>query len=139
MLDSVKMTPTQARQKHPLALAFVGDTVYDLFMRTRAVCASNQTVHALHSRVCGQVNAHAQARAAHALQSAFTQEEADIFRRGRNAKSTTVPKNMSVADYRCATGLEAVVGYLFLTRQDARLEELFAALIREMEEAVGTE
>lgn len=117
-----------ARFKNPLVLAFLGDTVYDLYMRTHVVKHTGACINTVHRSAVGLVNAHAQAQAAEILEPIFTEEEADIYRRGRNAKSG-VPKNMSVTDYRRATGLEAVVGYLYLTGQYQRLEELFERII----------
>ena len=117
-----------ARFKNPLVLAFLGDTVYDLYMRTHVVKNTGACINTVHKSAVGLVNARAQSQAAEILEPLFTEAEADIYRRGRNAKSG-VPKNMSVTDYRRATGLEAVMGYLYLTGQYARLEELFERII----------
>jgi len=117
--------PAQARMKNPLVLAYVGDTVFDLYVRTRAAKGSDEHVGALNRQVCALVNARSQARLADELCPCFTGEEAEIYHRGRNAKVGSVPRNMEVIDYHKATGLEAVVGYLFLTGAKARLEELF--------------
>ena len=84
-------------------------------------------------KMLADIATHAQAMAAEMLEPLFTEAEQDIYRRGRNAKSG-VPKNMSVIDYRRATGLEAVIGYLYLTGQYARLEELFERIINGREE-----
>ena len=113
----------EARMKNPLVLAYVGDTVYDLYFRTMAAKRAGGTVNTLNREVSGRVNARAQAEAAAALE--LTEEEEYIFKRGRNAKPGTMPKNMTVSDYHKATGLEAVVGYLYLTGQTDRLNELF--------------
>lgn len=122
------LTEMEARFKNPLVLAFLGDTVYDLYMRTHVVKSTGACINSVHKSAVGLVNAHAQSAAAEIVEPIFTEAEADIYRRGRNAKSG-VPKNMSVTDYRRATGLEAVVGYLYLTGQYARLEELFERII----------
>lgn len=122
-----------ARFKNPLVLAFLGDTVYDLYIRSTIVKNTGACINTVHRAAVGQVNAHAQAMAAEMLEPLFTEAEQDIYRRGRNAKSG-VPKNMSVIDYRRATGLEAVIGYLYLTGQYARLEELFERIINGREE-----
>ncbi|MFZ5974428.1 MAG: Mini-ribonuclease 3 [Bacillota bacterium] len=111
---------------HALALAYVGDTVYDLFVRTVLVCTRALPVHDLHVEASNSVNAGAQARAAHALMDEFTEEELSVYKRGRNAKSHTVPKNANVSDYRAATGLEAVLGYLYLSGREDRAFELLA-------------
>jgi len=117
------------RRMNALALAYVGDTVYDLFVRTQLACTRALPVHDLHVQASERVNAGAQARAAHALMDEFTEEERAIFRRGRNAKSRTVPKNADVGDYRAATGLEAVLGFLYLTGREDRAFELLAKAV----------
>lgn len=121
----------EARMKNPLVLAYIGDTVYDLYMRAEAVREKGGSVNMLHRLVCGKVNAKAQSLAAKALEAVFTEEEADVFRRGRNAKSGTTPKNMAIGDYHRATGLEAVVGYLFLTGKLDRLDAIFHIILGE--------
>ena len=123
-----EMDEETVRMKNPLVLAYIGDTVYDLYMRTKAVKESDAPVNILNRKVTGQVNARAQSAAVDKLMEGFSEAEADIFRRGRNAKCGTVPKNMPVGDYHRATGLEAVVGYLFLTGQQMRLEEIFSII-----------
>ena len=123
------LTLCEARWKNPIVLAFVGDTVYDLFVRTSIVADSAAGIQAVHKKAVHLVNAHAQARAAEALEPLFTEAETEVYRRGRNAKSA-VPKNMTVADYRKATGLEAVIGYLWLVGETDRLEALFEVILR---------
>lgn len=118
----------EARFKNPLVLAFLGDTIYDLYIRTQIVKNTGACINTVHRAAVEQVNAHAQSQAAEILEPLFTEAETDIYRRGRNAKSG-VPKNMSVTDYRRSTGVEAVIGYLYLTGQYARLEELFERII----------
>ena len=125
------MDVAEARMKNPLVLAYIGDTVYDLYIRTKIVRSRGGSVNMLNREVCSMVNAKAQSEAAAALESLFTEEEADIFSRGRNAKSATVPKNMSIGDYHRATGLEAVVGFLFLTGRMDRLDVIFETILGE--------
>lgn len=124
-----KIDEKEARMRNPLTLAYIGDTVYDLYIRTNELKHSKACVNTLHRAVCSKVNARAQAQAADRLESSLTEDEHDIYRRGRNAKSGTVPKNMDVQDYRKATGLEAVVGYLYLTGQHERIEWIFEEII----------
>jgi len=114
------------RRMNSLALAYVGDTIYDLFVRTLLACSRALPVHDLHVEASERVNAGAQARAARALMDEFTAEELAVFRRGRNAKTRTVPKNANVGDYRAATGLEAVLGFLYLTGREERAFELLS-------------
>ncbi len=123
MLDENKI-----RELSPVALAYIGDTVYDLFVRTHLVSRRAGRIDAMHRAASGVVNARAQAQAAQLLVRDFTERELEIFRSGRNAKSAP-PKNMSREDYALATGLEAVIGYLFLTGQQTRTEALMAVVI----------
>ncbi|MBR5116605.1 MAG: ribonuclease III [Lachnospiraceae bacterium] len=110
------------RNCSPLTLAFVGDGIFDLVIRTRVVVnGGNRPVNRLHRDKAAIVNAHAQAVMAEQLRPFFTKEEETVFRRGRNAHSATTAKNQSIADYRAATGLEALCGYLYLTGQEDRL------------------
>lgn len=119
------LTPTEARLKNPLALAFMGDTVWDLLIRQRLLL-SQAHVNALHKQAVKQVNAGAQAEAAARIEGRLTETEADIFRRGCNAHARhNAPKNQDPYAYSRATGLEALFGYLYLTEQNERIAELF--------------
>ena len=108
----------------PLALAYIGDAVYDLIMRSYVFGQGPAHTDRMHREASGMVRAHAQARVLKALKPHLTDEEKDIARRGRNAKSSTMAKNATPADYRRATGLEALCGYLYLTGRISRLLEL---------------
>ena len=112
-----------------LELAYIGDSVYDLYVRNFLIKNFNDNVNSLHEKAKGIVNAHAQALAANALSDIFNQTEKEYFLKGRNAKSS-VPKNMTVGDYRSATGLETVIGYLFATKNMDRLNEIFKVIIK---------
>ena len=109
------------RTYSPLTLAFVGDCIYDLILRTVIVERHNASPNQLHREKSRLAKASAQAQMAEALQPHLTPEEAAVYRRGRNAKSHTTAKNASVLDYRKATGLEALYGYLYLSGQEERL------------------
>ncbi len=124
------------RQLQPAVLAFMGDAVFELFIRERLIRNKRGTSHNLHIHSTNFVKAASQANIARILHDSFTEEETYIFRRGRNAKSTTIPKNADVQDYKYATGFEAVLGYLYLTGQHERLSEIMekAALIVETQE-----
>ncbi len=111
-----------------LSLAYIGDTVYDLYIRGCLVKNNMGKAQDLHTLASGVVNARAQAEAAELLLNMFTEREADIFRMGKNAKSAP-PKNMSREDYSKATGLEAVIGYLYLRGNNERTDELFRVII----------
>lgn len=114
----------EARLMQPAVLAFMGDAVFNLFIRERLILRKKGTSHQLHIYSTEYVKAASQAKITKVIQSSFTEDEAYIFRRGRNAKSTTVPKNADVMDYKYATAFEAVLGFLYLTDQQERLNSL---------------
>ncbi|MDO5112291.1 MAG: ribonuclease III domain-containing protein [Clostridia bacterium] len=122
------------RMVSPLVLAYIGDTVYDLFVRTLVISHSDLGVHGLHKLSAGRVCAAAQAAAYHRIADKLTQDEQDVYKRGRNAHMGTVPKHASITDYRTATGLEALMGYLYLAGDDERLQTLMRAALEETEE-----
>ncbi|MCL2069307.1 MAG: ribonuclease III [Oscillospiraceae bacterium] len=114
-----------SKQYSPIALAFLGDGVFELMVRERLLESGTMKANTLHSLAVERVNAGAQARAYHALEEALTPQEADILKRGRNANTAKTPKNMSVTDYRKATGIEALFGWLYLRGEHARIRVLF--------------
>lgn len=118
------LSESRLRELPVLNLAYIGDTVFDLYIRGCLVKNNMGRVEQLHSLASGIVNARSQAEAAMLLKDGFTESEADVFRRGKNAKSAPT-KNMSREDYSLATGLEAVIGYLYLKGDNERLNELF--------------
>lgn len=103
------------RSYSPLTLAYIGDAVYDLIVRTVVVERANRAASALHKKTSSIVRAKTQSDMIEVLMQKLTEEEAEIYKRGRNAKPHTTAKNASVSDYRRATGFEALVGYLYLT------------------------
>ncbi len=115
-----------------LALAYIGDAVYELFVRTMVLSKGNAPVNKLHKQSKEYVNAKGQAEIYKKMAQYFTEEEKAVFRRGRNAKSYTTPKNMDIGDYRHATGLEAVFGYLYLKGDVKRALELFEKGVNEL-------
>ena len=112
------------RTYSPLTLAYLGDGLYDIIIRSIVVDRANTSANRLHKHTSSMVKAETQARMIELLEEHLSQEEADIYRRGRNAKSYTTAKNASVADYRKATGFEAVMGYLYLKDDIKRAIEL---------------
>ena len=116
-------------QLGPLVLAYIGDTVFDLYVRTLLVRSTGLTAHGLHLAAAKRVCASAQAEAFKRIEPELTEEELAVFRRGRNSHMGTVPRNASIADYRTATGLEAVIGWLYLKGNDARLTELMRIIL----------
>lgn len=115
----------------PLALAYIGDGIYDLVIRSIVVGRGNTKASRLHYTTSQLVKAHAQSEMMHTLQPLLTEEEADIYRRGRNAKSPTMAKNATMSDYRRATGFEALMGYLYLTDRFDRILELVERALEE--------
>ena len=112
------------RTYSPLTLAFLGDCVYDIIIRTVVVERGNRAAQGLHKKKSYLVNAKTQKELIESIQDLLTEEEENIYRRGRNAKSYTTAKNASVGDYRKATGFEALCGYLFLNNDTKRITEI---------------
>lgn len=108
----------------PLVWAYVGDSVYELFIRTHLVNFSNAKPHKLHIETIKFVKAESQAKILNKIWDNLTEEEQEIFKRGRNTENHHLPKNGNVADYSHATGFEALIGYLYLSKQDERLKEI---------------
>ncbi len=108
----------------PLTWAYVGDCVYELYIRTNLVNTTNLKPHKLHIETIKHVKAKAQAKLLEEIHEKLTDEEKDIVRRGRNAESHHLPKNANVQEYRYATAFEALLGYLYLTKQFKRLKEI---------------
>ncbi|MDK2807677.1 MAG: mini-ribonuclease [Clostridiales bacterium] len=108
------------KQYSGLTLAYIGDAVFDLIIRTLLVENGNIPVNHLHKKASRVVKAQTQAALIHAIEEDLTEQECFIYKRGRNAKSVTSAKNASIHDYRTATGLEALVGYLYLDNQMER-------------------
>lgn len=140
MLDDLLDAPislAHAAQFSPLTLAFIGDAVYELLVRGQVLARGSAPVGKLHHRTVDFVRADAQAKAVRAIQPILTETEATILRRGRNANSAHIAKNADPVDYRYATGLESLFGYLYLTGKNQRLRELFALIVQEKEAAAG--
>lgn len=128
LLDQIKDTfgceEVDVKTYSPLALAFIGDGIFEIIIRTVVVERGNRSADGLHKTKSHVVNAKVQAKMAEALLSELTEEELACFKRGRNAKSHTAAKNASIAEYRKATGLEALFGYLYLQGKEERILEL---------------
>lgn len=125
------------RTYSPLTLAFIGDAVFELLVRTHLAQEGNRPAGALHRESIRRVCARAQAQGYERIRALLTQEELDAFRRGRNASPSHSPKNASSQDYHYATGLEALFGYLYIKGDTPRLRELFEAIERGHEEATA--
>ena len=125
-----KFSTMEAKQLNPLVLAFVGDSIYEVFIRTYLVEQNrDMLVHKLHLKTISFVKAHAQSQFVKLLEEDLTEDEIYIFKRGRNTKSGTVPKNADVQEYRSATGFEALIGYLYVTEQEIRLNDILEKII----------
>ncbi|MDO4490092.1 MAG: ribonuclease III domain-containing protein [Lachnospiraceae bacterium] len=120
-------------QYSPLTLAYIGDAIYELVIRTILVREANTQVNKLHKRASSLVKAETQSLMIESLEQIFTEEEMRIYKRGRNAKSFTSAKNASITDYRRATGFEAVMGYLYLKGDYNRIVDLVYAGIQAKE------
>lgn len=121
------------RTYSPLTLAFLGDAVFELMARTMVVTKSNTAPEKLHKRTTHLVKAESQAMMGHGIWEELSEEEQSVYRRGRNAQSYTHAKNASVSDYRHATGLEALFGYLYLTGRQERMLELMRRCVEIMD------
>ncbi len=125
--DAFALPDTDLKTYSPLTLAYIGDVVYDLIIRTLVVEQGNAPVNKLHKRVSSMVKASAQMELYHGIEDMLTEEELSIYKRGRNAKSFTTAKNATITEYRSATGLEALMGYLYLDNRLDRVLELMKA------------
>ena len=122
----IEMTRHEANQYSPLSLAFLGDAVYEQLVRTKILLAADMPSHKLHRLAVSRVCAEYQSECAALLQEqgVLTENEAEVFKRGRNTK-VNAPKHSTIAEYRNATGLECLFGYLYLTAQHERIDVLF--------------
>ncbi len=115
---------TEVKLMPPLTWAYVGDCVYELYVRTKLVNETKLKPHELHIKAIGYVKAKSQAEKLKSIYDELTDEEKDIVRRGRNAENHHLPKNANVQDYMYSTAFEALIGYLYLTKQNTRLKEI---------------
>lgn len=125
-----EFTEKEARLLNPLQLALIGDGVYELFIRNTILSNNLElSAHKIHVKAIGYVKAKSQSIIMHEIEDKLTENESYIFKRGRNTKSATVPKNADVRDYRMATGFEALIGYLYLIGDTERLKFIFNTAI----------
>lgn len=106
------------------ALAYVGDAIYELYIREYIVNSSREQVSKMHRKTVKYVSAKAQAKIIENIMEELTEKEIDIFKRGRNAVANTIPKNTDVVTYKIATGFESLVGYLYMAKENDRLQYL---------------
>lgn len=125
-----KFTNQQVKQINPLVLALVGDAVYEVFIRTYLVEKSrDMNAHKIHIKAVAHVKAHAQSEYMKFFIEYLDEEELSIFKRARNSKSGTTPKNADLNEYKWATGFEALVGFLYLSEKNERLNYMFEKII----------
>ena len=121
---ALKLDAVDPRTYSPLVLAYIGDAVYELLIRTKVINHGSMQVNKMHKKSASLVKAETQANIVKAIQDDLTEEELAVYKRGRNAKSATTAKHATMIDYRMATGFEALIGYLYLQAQDDSLLEL---------------
>lgn len=122
--ETFELKSPNARNYSPLTLAYLGDAVYEIIIRTIIVEKANAPVNKLHKRSSALVKAETQANIIKKIEENLTDEEESVYKRGRNAKSNTVAKNATMVDYRMATGFEALIGYLYLKEDFGRIIQL---------------
>lgn len=130
-LEEFNFSESKINNMPPLVLAYIGDAVYEVFIRTLLISEGNIPVHKLHKRSIEYVKAKAQSDIIHRIMEKLNPDELDVVRRGRNAKSGTIPKNADVTEYKYATGFESLIGYLYLKNDNNRLMEVLRMAISE--------
>ena len=128
-MSTEKLTEREANTYSPLTLAFLGDSVYDTLVREHLLRQANMPVAKLHSAKIKLVCAEFQSKAYDLLAEELSEHELSVLKRGRNATGNTVPKHADAAEYRRATAVECLFGYLYLTGQEQRIKELFAVMM----------
>lgn len=126
-----KWKQEDVKMMSPLKLAYIGDSVYEVAIRRHLLETVNASMNKLHKEGTNYVKAKAQADIVHMLDEFLTEEEKVVVKRGRNAKSGTIPKNAQVTDYKYATGFEALIGYLYLSERMDRIEELLEKILKD--------
>lgn len=132
--DALELKEVDIVSYSPLVLAYIGDCIYDLIIKTMIINRGNKQVHKLHEETSRFVQASTQSLMMRAMQEHLTEEEHAVYRRGRNAKSVSPAKNQSITDYRRATGFEALLGFLYLKKEYKRLMDLVKIGLDSLEE-----
>lgn len=136
MKEVFSMQEVDIREYSPLTLAYIGDSIYDLIIKSLVINRGNKQVQKLHKETSSLVQASAQSMMMRAMQEELTDEERAVYKRGRNAKSVSPAKNQSITDYRRATGFEALIGYLYLQEKWKRMLDLVKIGLDSLEEEV---
>ncbi|TCK98828.1 ribonuclease-3 family protein [Natranaerovirga hydrolytica] len=124
MKEQLDLKDYDIKTYSPLVLAYIGDVVFELIIRTKIVSKGNAPVNKLHNESSSIVKASTQAQMMKQIQDIITEEEEKVYKRGRNAKSGSSPKNSSIVDYRVATGFEALIGHLYLAKEYKRIIDI---------------
>ena len=124
IMDEINLSDNDINQLSPLVLAYIGDSVFEIYIRTSLLSDGNAPVNKLHRRSIEFVKAKAQSDKIHRISEFLTADEQNVVRRGRNAKSGTIPKNADLNEYKYATGFESLLGYLYLKKEFSRLLEI---------------
>ena len=124
MQELFQMREVDIKEYSPLTLAYIGDSIYDLIIKSLVVNEGNKQVQKMHQETSSYVQASAQSQMMRKIQEYLTEEEHAVYKRGRNAKSVSPAKNQSITDYRRAKGFEALIGYLYLKKELKRMLEL---------------
>ena len=134
---SFDLKEVDIRTYSPLTLAYIGDAVYDLIFRTMVVGRGNTSANRLHNKTIRYVNAPAQAQLIELIMEDLTDEELNVYKRGKNAKPYSMAKNATLVEYKKATGFEALTGYLYLTERPGRILELIQIGLHKLEMQEG--
>ena len=138
-VDRRKLTDDEIKMMNGLKLAYIGDAVYEMYIRAYVLNNYRKSVHEMNKKAISFVKASAQASLVKYLQPYLSDYEWAVVMRGRNQKSSTVPKNANVRDYKLATGLEALIGLLYLKGDDERIQELVIHGIEHLDPEVKNE
>ena len=132
MIELIRRPETEAEVNamSPLTWAYVGDSVYELYIRMHLVNTTKMKPHKLHIEAIKFVKAKAQAEILQKIEESLTEKEKEIVKRGRNAENHHLPKNATVQEYMYSTGFEALIGYLYLTKQEERLKEILEKCVK---------
>ena len=133
MQEIFQMQEVDVKSYSPLALAYIGDCIFDLIIKSLVLNQGNKQVQKLHKETSQIVQASSQSKMMRVIQEHLTEEEHAVYKRGRNSKTVTPAKNQSVTDYRRATGFEALLGYLYLKKEGKRMLELVKMGLEELE------
>lgn len=134
MCELFELEEVDAASYSPLTLAYIGDSIYDLIIKTLVINEGNKPVKKLHKETSRMVQASAQSEMMRILQPLLTEEEHAVYKRGRNSKSVSPAKNQSVTDYRRATGFEALIGWLYLKKDCKRMLDLIKTGLESLDE-----